>query len=568
MIGKKRESRLAQPQPNRTVGEVGPPELAARSEIIRARSRRFASGWTNKISMTTRHSSSTARPARALASFQKRLSGGLKTAFGAAAVSVLAWLPVQPCAANNLATITAQNPGATPFIELLDVHMNDARQLYYVQFTIQPKTGSVTRPLSARYSGAYLSGRGDVNIAAGMVTVPIFGLYEDYTNTVNLVFGFVDGTSQNTTISIAAAHFKDGIYAHPKVVQARTANTALSYDYVLLKAFSDGFSPRIMDSDGNIRWVGTANVLSMQSIFYDNSFFIVGSDQTTLIRMEFDGSFSLVTNYKTQGFSAFGHNFDFGKIGILSEVDTPNYFESTNMEFNPAGQVLHTWDLAAIITKAMLAGGDDPSLFVAAAGTKDDWFHDNCAAYRPSDNSIVISSRENFIIALDYNTKAIKWILGDPTKQWHQFASLAKYALTATAGTPYPIGQHALSFYDDELLLFDCGYQSADHSPVGASRTYSAPRKYSLNLNTRTATQVWTYSANDSLYSPIASSVYEDAPDNYLVDYATQGPYLNAEIIGLSPGNVKVFDYRFSEINVLTTAWNATVLHLENLVFD
>ena len=477
-------------------------------------------------------------------------------------------LPIQPCAANTLATVTAQKPGATPFIELIGVHMHDARQLSYVQFTVQPKPGSVTRPLSARYSGAYLTGRGDIDIATGTITVPVFGLYEDYANTVDVVFGFVDGTSQNTTLSIAAAHFKEGIYNHPAVVQARTASTALSFDFVLLKSFSDGYSPRIMDSDGEIRWVGTANVLSMESILYNNSFYVVASDQTTLIRMEFDGSFSPVQDFQTQGVTSFGHNFDFGKIGILTEIDTPDYFESGNMEINPAGQILHTWDLAAIITQAMLAGGDDPSLFVAAAGTKDDWFHDNCAAYRPADNTIVISSRENFVIALDYNTKAIKWIFGDPTKQWYQFRSLRQYALTATSGTPYPIGQHALSFYDDELLLFDCGYGSADHTPTGVSRTYSAPRKYSLDLHARTATQTWAYSANQSLFSPIASSVYEDAPDNYLVDYATEGPYLDAEIIGLAPGNVKIFDYKFGEINVLTTGWNATVLHLENMVFD
>jgi hypothetical protein len=34
------------------------------------------------------------------------------------------------------------------------------------------------------------------------------------------------------------------------------------------------------------------------------------------------------------------------------------------------------------------------------------------------------SSRENFVIAIDYDSGNIKWILGDPTKHWYEFQSL------------------------------------------------------------------------------------------------------------------------------------------------
>ena len=133
------------------------------------------------------------------------------------------------------------------------------------------------------------------------------------------------------------------------------------------------------------------------------------------------------------------------------------------------GNVLKTWDLAAIISNAMIAGGDDPNQFVAPA--PNDWFHQNAAAYRKSDNSLAISSRENFVIGIDYDTGAIKWILGDPTKQWFQFPSLRKFALLTGPDTLPPIGQHALSFTDDDrLLLFDDGQNSlaphaARHEP-------------------------------------------------------------------------------------------------------
>jgi hypothetical protein len=89
--------------------------------------------------------------------------------------------------------------------------------------------------------------------------------------------------------------------------------------------------------------------------------------------------------------------------------------------------------LADIISAAMIAGGDDPSLFVYPAPT--DWFHNNATAYRSSDNSLIVSSRENFVIAIDYDSGNIKWILCDPTKHWYEFQSLRQFSLTLAAGT-------------------------------------------------------------------------------------------------------------------------------------
>ena len=72
-----------------------------------------------------------------------------------------------------------------------------------------------------------------------------------------------------------------------------------------------------------------------------------------------------------------------------------------------------------------------------------DWFHNNSAIYDPSDDSIIVSSRENFVIKLDHKTGQIIWIFGDPTKYWYTFPSLRAKALTLAPGGLYPIGQHA-----------------------------------------------------------------------------------------------------------------------------
>ena len=142
----------------------------------------------------------------------------------------------------------------------------------------------------------------------------------------------------------------------------------------------------------------------------------------------------------------------------------------------------------------MRAGGDDPSQFVYPA--PNDWFHNNAVAYNRADDSVIISSRENFLICLDYETGAIKWILGDPTKKWYQFPSLRRFALTLTPGSRPPIGQHAISVtFDQNILLLDNGQNSVFQEPRGEQRAYSSPRRYKLDLNARTATEVWNFRA-------------------------------------------------------------------------
>jgi arylsulfate sulfotransferase len=494
------------------------------------------------------------------------------TAAWRALVVAAAWvvLAARPCAASPALTFTGAFPGPRPFISLVTYQVSDAARLDYIQFTIEPKPGSRTRPIKARYSSAYLSKRGYLKAQTGALILPVFGLYAGFTNSVQLVFGFVDGKTEPESISIPTAKYGGGIYSHPHAVQPRLADTTLSYDFILLKSYADTDSPKVIDTDGELRWVGTAYSANPEAIVLDNAVFVDSVTNTGVDRIEWDGAVSNVGEYAALGVTALHHNFDFGKRGILLDVDTADYTESAVMEIDVAGHALQSWNMASIITAAMVAGGDDPALFVSPPGVLGDWCHVNSAAYRASDDSLVISSRENFVIALDYSTGAIKWILGDPTKQWHQFPSLRKYALTTPPGTQshYPIGQHALSFVADHLLLFDDGFGSLSHVPAGKSRTYSAPRKYVIDQAAGTATETWHYLASPAIFSPVASSVYEDQPGNYLIDYATGGPFLFAEIMGLDATGAKAFDYKFAELELVETAWNAVPLHLENLILN
>jgi hypothetical protein len=464
-------------------------------------------------------------------------------------------------------TVSGHTAGVTPFINQLTLEADHTDTIKSIRFTVMPKSGSVTRPLSGLYDRSFMIVRGYLQEAATEIFLPIYGLYSGYTNTVTLTYTFLDGSSSEAETKITTAAFTDACgYQAPTVLQARTDNTALSYDFILVKGRCSDFSPEVIDTDGAVRWVGPAGIAASESIFFDNAFYIAHGSH--LDRIDLDGTVTELPGYSGEVLR-FHHNVDRGKEGFIVEIDSDQFYESIFMEVNAAGQVLKQWNMAEIIGAAMLAGGDDPSQFIYPSPT--DWFHNNAVAYDRATDSLIVSSRENFVVSIDYETSAINWILGDTTKHWHDFPSLAKYALTLTPGSLPPIGQHAVSTaYDQGLLLFDNGFNSNFQEPSGILRTYSAARKYQLNIESNFATEVWNYERNQSVFSPICGSIYEDAPLNYLLDYAFVGgfeaPAQFAEILGLDADGNKIFHYQYPTTSC-NTAFNSFPLHLEDTKF-
>jgi arylsulfate sulfotransferase len=477
-----------------------------------------------------------------------------------------------PIAGSNQADdttirITGQTPGATPFIANLHLTASNTTVLNSIQFTIAPKPGSFTRPLSATYANYYLIDRGFEDAQTGQIVLPVYGLYDGYTNTITVVYHFMDGSSKHANITITTASFNDPCgYKNPTFLQPRTS-ASLSYDYMMVTGGCSHFSPAIIDTDGALRWVGTTGLGNNTATFFDNAAYLAYGP--LLYRIELDGAFTLVGDYRDSGISFFHHNIDAGKFGLILDANTPSYYESVNIEVDPySGRILKTWNLANIISAAMRAGGDDPSRFVYP--TPNDWFHNNAVAYNRADDSVIVSSRENFLICLDYETGAIKWILGDPTKKWYQFPSLRRFALTLTPGSRPPIGQHSISVtFDQNILVLDNGQNSVFQEPAGQQRPYSSPRKYKLDLNARTATEVWNFELGQSIFATYCASVYEDAPFNYLIDFTfVNGVTANSssQWIGLNGAGEMVFRNQHHE-DQCTVAYRAIPIHLENTKF-
>lgn len=330
-----------------------------------------------------------------------------------------------------------------------------------------------------------------------------------------------------------------------------------------------------MDIDGNVRWDADVKDDSMSTIFKEGMFITGHVKNISINSLSLYGKASPISINGTQmGSDAyFHHNIDQGKHGILIELDGTTdgtlKLESFLSEIDTDGKVIKEWDLGKIFSEYMLQEGDDPSNFVRNGA---DWFHMNAATYDPSDDTLVVSSRENFVVKLDYNTGKLIWLLGDETKHWYSYPSLQKLALSLSSGQT-PVGQHAISMTKDgKLMLFNNGRRSFNNpigTPSGIDLATSQTAIFAIDSQSKTAQVVWSF--DDGIYSDICSSIYEDklaAQGDYLINYAAADNRTRVIIQGINKEKQKLFEFTYPSAIPCATSWNAIQIPLENMHFQ
>lgn len=463
-------------------------------------------------------------------------------------------------------------PPVSPFIKSVHLTDLDLSTVTAVHYTIAAKPGSVSKPVHVEYSMSALAARGYVD--GHSLTLPVFGLYAAYENQVAVELERSPGTATSLQLIIPTTEYADpsGIYSQPNIVMPRAPNSTLGFSFIFIKSALG--SPVIIDTDGEIRWAAPRVSDSFSSTFSGDEFIIGDPGKPALHRLRLDGRVS-DGELPVSSYTDFHHNIEHGKSGgFLGEVDAVSSgvksVESNIIEFQNSSviSIANHWDLAAILTAYMSSQGDDAAAFVRPG---IDWFHSNSAIYDAQDDSVIVSSRENFVIKLDYKTGAIRWILGDPTKYWYTFPSLRAKALTLAPGGLYPIGQHALSITPDGLLmLFNDGLNSANQpagAPAGEGRNYSAVSAYSIDEKSMTAKNIWNYDAGQTIFSAVCSSAYSAPDKSILVDYAVADKGTQALLVGLDPNHSVVFEFQYPTSGC-NTSWNSRPIALDNLKIE
>lgn len=383
-----------------------------------------------------------------------------------------------------------------------------------VSFEVNPLTGAVASPLRATYTSANLS-----RLEEGLI-LPVFGLYQNKYNVVEVTLRFVDDSTTTLQVELATE-----AYVFPfsmETTKLPEFSNRPSFSYFYLKSY---YGIHIFDIDGYVRWAPNVPVNSISSIYDDGDFVIFLDDE--MHRQNLSGE-SWSTRIELEGLANIEahHDVEIGSVGYLVEVDTDKegreerIIESVLLEVSAEGKVLREWDFGSIFKSFIEDAGYDPGGFVRDGS---DWFHMNSAIYDPSENAIIASSRENFVVAIDYDLAKLLWILGDETKHWYvNYPPLR--ALSLTSADVKPIGQHSLSVVEEGLLLFNNGqhsFQNPEGTPQGKILESSPVSVYQINTSSYDAEIVWNY--DPLIYSDICSSAHLDSsiPDgDFLVNYS------------------------------------------------
>lgn len=462
-------------------------------------------------------------------------------------------------------------PGSSPFVSFVSLQVLAPSSVASIRYGIAVKPGHLARPVDVTYRIAYLQRRGYVVASSGRIDVPVFGLYSGTANPVTLEVQFLDGSTTvlSTTVTTAAYTDPNAVYDQSTAIRAYSASGVLGFNYFFMK--SDLGSPVVVDIDGEIRWVMPYAASSQPSLFVDGGFLIGDKAAPILRRLELDGTLSESTLISTHA-TAFHHDFAPGKVGVLAPIDAmiagQSHIESILDEVTASGQVVSEWDFGAILSDYMRSQGDDPSTFVRPGV---DWFHMNSAIYDRSDNSIIASSRENFVIKIDYATRNIVWIFGDPTKYWYGYPSLRAKSLVLADGGLYPIGQHSLTINPDgDLMLFNNG-QNSSFPPIGApageSRSYSVVTAYKVDATNLAARQTLLFDYGQSILARFCSSAAMTGDRSMLISYATADNFTHARLVGLDASRNVTFDFQYPTLPC-GTSWSAQPISFDALALN
>src|SRR5712664_2471218 len=194
------------------------------------------------------------------------------------------------------------------------------------------------------------------------------------------------------------------------------------------------------------------------------------------------------------------------RIGnLLVEVDElgASTMEDRILELNRAtGRIVNKWDLSKVL---------DPTRTVLLNNPVD-WLHNNGIAYSATDDTIVISGRNQGVAKITH-TGELRWLLA-PHRGWQGMQASRLLTAVGDSGLPYadmvqqdgaedlgasmefdwPWGQHSpVVLTNGDVLLFDNGFHRhfAPDSPVRFSRAVI----YRIDENAMTVRQLWQYGA-------------------------------------------------------------------------
>ncbi|MCR6544928.1 aryl-sulfate sulfotransferase [Dehalobacterium formicoaceticum] len=360
--------------------------------------------------------------------------------------------------------------------------------------------------------------------------LPIYGLYDDYENTVILKDG--RGKTSEVKISIPELNVNKAQYCKTTSEYFGKDIMAISTTTPLIEsAKTVGF-----DYAGDLRWCIT-NKQSWDIKKISNGRLLVTSYRTiqkpyyTVGIMEIDFSGKIYKEYRMPG----GYHHD------VIELENGNLLAASDNDFNESvedfvveidrktGVIVKSWDLMDILPRDGGKAGD---------WNHHDWFHNNSVWYDKPTNSITMSGRhKDAVINFNYDSGALNWIIGDPEgwgEEWQKY-----FFKNVTKGDfDWQYEQHAAMILPNgNVFIFDNGtYRSKNEATrVDPQDNFSRGVIYRIDTDKMEIEQVWQYGKERGaeFYSPYICNVDYYGEDHYMVHSGGIATYRGKHTDGL-----------------------------------
>ena len=390
--------------------------------------------------------------------------------------------------------------------------------------------------------------------------IPILGMYADTANTVDIrIIDNAGDTVAQSSVVITTQALPQNM---PTSITATTLDETkvapgmylVSNFSTLLNSIGQPQIPYMLDDYGDIRWVlDYSSNAELKNMSYDdgiarlrNGNFYFGNIITAKI-YEVDILGNIINTWSMPGYG-FHHevheetNGNFILTATKEESNTLTdgtvVIEDYVIEIDRISkQIINTWDMKESLDEYRRTWG------ITGAG---DWFHGNAVLDDSTDNTIIVSGRNQGVVKLD-RSNHVKWILA-PHKGWgvnRRGEDLKQYLLTPLDASGNVIADTTVAYGstitpdfewncyehspillpDGNLMLFDNGTNRTLDSLDGNSIYNSAPGKYSraveykIDETNMTVQQIWEYGKERDVdcYSAIISSVQFLTGSNHVI---------------------------------------------------
>ena len=327
--------------------------------------------------------------------------------------------------------------------------------------------------------------------------IPIYGLYPDELNTIELIAITQGGGSEYVTLDITTDPLPPELEKNiilADLVQPDKYQPGFNYSFVQKCAF---------DVNGDYRWFFNDFGL-LQACLYNyngNTIFSKGSyHEGDVLLFEANALGKIISVY----YSQYGVHHDISDIDNKNLLVTGSHGDTVEdfiYEIDvESGEIVNVLDLKYSLQRTRTSGHSDYNTV--------DWFHNNAIIY--DNESIIISgARQSAVIKLSWPEGVIEWILSAPVG-WDPIFS--KYLLTPINGNfEWSYAQHSpeiLPNFDNstdtvDILLFDNGIsrfsndrelqRAISNNEVANPELYSRMVHYRINEGTKTVEQIWQF---------------------------------------------------------------------------